>query len=122
MEAAQAEVARKQQEEERELAEAAKRKEQEEKGKAKADAQAQKEATAKAKEDAKAQAKQEAAAREAQQARTAEVKPEPKPVAPPPIVEKEIRKVPKPRAAAVARDRKTTGEQRRAQPNSPAHR
>ena len=103
LEAAQAEVARKQQEEERELAEAAKRKEQEEKDKAKADAQAQKEATAKAKEDAKAQAKQEAAAREAQQARTAEVKPEPKPVAPPPIVEKEIRKVPKPRAAAVAR-------------------
>ncbi|MEO5585915.1 MAG: hypothetical protein ABIQ75_10705 [Flavobacteriales bacterium] len=113
LEAAQAEVTKKQQEEERQLADEAKRKEQEEKDKAKADAKAQKDAAAKAKDDAKAQAKQEAATREAEQARLAEAKPvpkvepkpEPKPVPPPvvaPVAETPAPKAPKPRPAAVA--------------------
>ena len=114
LEAAQAEVVLKQQEEERGAVEAAKRKEQEDKEKAKSDARAQKEAAVKSKEDAKAQVKQEAAAREAQQARLAEAKPapapqpkpEPAPVAPPaalPVAEKTIVKAPKPRPATVTR-------------------
>lgn len=113
LEAAQAEVTKKQQEEERQLAEASKRKEQEEKEKAKADVRTQKEAAAKAKDDAKTQAKQEAAAREAEQARLAvakpvpkvEIKPEPKPVPPPvaaPVAVAPTPKAPKPRPAAIA--------------------
>lgn len=114
LEAAQAEVTKKQQEEERLQADAAKRKEQEVKEKAKADARAQKEAEAKAKEGAKAQAKQEAAAREAEQAGAAQAKPEPKteakaepkptsPAVAEPAAEKPAPRAPKPRPAAMPR-------------------
>lgn len=113
LEAAQAEVTKKQQEEERLLADAAKRKEQEEKDKAKADARAQKEAEAKAKEEAKVKAKQEAIAHEVEQARSvqarlgpgpmAKAEPRPSPPIAAPAADRPAPQVPKPRLAVAAR-------------------
>ncbi len=92
LDAAQADVLKKQQEEARALADEAKRKEREAKEKAKADARAAKDAQAKAKEAAKQKAENE---------RTAEAVPAPAPpVAPPPPPPVVAKEAPKPHREA----------------------
>ncbi len=117
LEAAQAEVEKKQKEEVRELAEDQKRKDQEAKEQAKADARAAKEAAA----QAKVEAKQKEPEPEPVQAKAAPPKPEappaPKPVPAAEKVERKAPPAPKPVvASAIAKPREGTEQRKASEP------